>query len=326
MIGNNDIKTSEILIDYLEGQLDKHDKKLVEDWINANAENKIFFNEVKEIWENDEKTHYFDEINMHDELERLHKGIDNDSSNKSINFSLLLKIAAIFIVAIGLFYLFSHKSQEMKMLSTSNQITTDTLNDGTLISLNKRSTLKYPEKFRKQRKVILEGEAFFEVNPDKNKPFIVDCGKAKVVVCGTSFNVEAYPGKNIIVTVKTGEVYLAKNETPTENISKSSIIKEGQKGVFSLSEDNIQIEENDHLNFLSWKDGVLIFKDAKLAEVAKVLEEHFEVEIKINDKKISGRRLTADFDNMELLTILEIIKTTLGIDYRIDNNNIEFFQ
>ncbi len=326
MIGNNDIKTSELLIDYLEGHLNEQDKKMVEDWINANDENNIFFNEVKEIWENDEKTHYFDEINMNNELEKINKNIDNDSSTKSINFSLWLKIAAMFIVAIGLFYLFRSKNQEIKTLSSANQIASDTLSDGTRVCLNKRSTLKYPEKFKKQRKVMLEGEAFFNVIPNKNKPFVVDCGKAKVIVHGTSFNVKAYPNEDIIVTVRTGEVFLAKSETIIENIPTSKLIAKGQTGVFSLSEESLSINKNININYLAWKDGVLKFKDTKLAEVAEVLEDHFNVKIKIKNETLKNRRLTANFDNMELLTILEIIKTSLGIQYSKKDDNIVFFQ
>lgn len=326
MNGNNDIKTTEILIDYLEGQLHGQDKKMVDDWINANEENKKFFNEVKEIWKDDEKTHYFNEINMHDEIKRLNKSIDNESSNKSINFSILFKIAAIFIVAIGIFYFLRNKEQEVKMLTATNTIVSDTLNGGTRVCLNKRSTLKYPEKFRKQRKVILEGEAFFEVIPDKNKPFIVDCGEAKAIVLGTSFNVKAYPDEDIIITVKTGKVFLADNKTSIKNIPASNCIIKGQSGIFSLSEKKVHVEKNDNINFLAWQDGVLKFKDTKLSKVAKTLEEHFNVTINIKNKALKNCRLTANFDNMELLTILEIIKTSLGIEYSKEGNNIVFFQ
>ncbi len=179
---------------------------------------------------------------------------------------------------------------------------------------------------RELSKVFLEGEAFFEVIPDKNKPFIVDCGKAKVVVLGTSFNIKAYPGENIIVTVKNGRVFLAKSGTCIKNMPNSNLITKGQNGIFSLAKDTLYVKKNDNINYLAWKDGVLKFKDTRLKKVARVLENHFNVEIKIKDKRLKRRRLTANFDNMELDTILEIIKATLGIDYIKKGNTIVFIQ
>ena len=142
------------------------------------------------------------------------------------------------------------------------------------------------------------------------------------MVLGTVFNVNAYLDSNVIVTVQSGKVAVINKDTKIKNIATENIVKPGQKAVYSAQTEKLKVYENDTLNYQSWRTGILHFKDTRLSEVAKTLEKQYKVTIIIDNKKLKKCRLTADFDNKTIESVLEVIKATLGIDYKIEENQI----
>ncbi|MBA4407967.1 MAG: hypothetical protein C0397_00920 [Odoribacter sp.] len=237
-------------------------------------------------------------------------------TNPVFRIAAALVFAAILLVSgYVVIYSPSAKSNLLEVSATHQVVNTYTLPDGTLVSLNTDTKLKYPKKFsRNTREVTIEGEAFFEVKPNKNKPFIIHAGKAQIKVLGTSFNVNAYPETKLVeVTVETGKVQvIIKTTEPLQ--TNELILTPGDKGTLVYSSNSLLKTTNRNPNFLAWKTHNLIFKATSLVEVIEDLEKVYKVNIRLADSKLNGLLLTAQFNNYSLDFILEVIETTFQIE------------
>lgn len=207
-------------------------------------------------------------------------------------------------------------THELLEISATDQILkTFTLPDGTLVSLNTDTKLQFPKRFgRKTREVTIIGEAFFEVKPNKNKPFIIHAGKAQIKVLGTSFNVSAYPETKLVeVIVETGKVQVVNKTTETE-LTNELILAPGDKGTLVYSSNSLLKTTNQDPNFLAWKTHNLIFKATSLAEVIGNLEKVYKINIRLADSRLNGLLLTAQFNDYPLDFILKVIETTFQIE------------
>ena len=232
--------------------------------------------------------------------------------------------AALLLVS-GYEVFYGSSSDSMLEISATDQIlNTFKLPDGTLVSLNSATKIKYPKKFgRKTREVSIEGEAFFEVKPNKNKPFIIHAGKAQIKVIGTSFNVSAYPGSKLVeVIVETGKVQVL-NQIPETIQTDELILSPGDKGTLEYSGNSLLKTTNRDPNFIAWKTRNLIFKATSLIEVIGNLEKVYKVNIRLADPKLNGLLLTAQFNDYSLDFILKVIETTFQIEaQKIDGQYI----
>jgi len=184
-----------------------------------------------------------------------------------------------------------------------------------LVSLNSDTHLSYPKRFGNQtREVIIEGEAFFEVKPNKNKPFIIHVRNAQIKVLGTSFIVNAYPDSLLMeVIVKTGKVQVT-NQIAESKHSNELILNPGDKGTLILSNNTLLKTSNENLNFMAWKTHDLIFKATSLGEVIGLLEKVYKVRIQLHDPKSNELLLTAHFNNYSLDFILKVIEATFQME------------
>jgi len=259
--------------------------------------------------------------------EKVKLRIHNQSASKQVKMRKLISNPLFRIAAAILFgallltsgYEMFYKpaaSSELLEISANNQVLNKfTLSDGTLVSLNSNTKVFYPKKFgQKTREVSIEGEAFFEVKPNKNKPFIIHAGKAQIKVLGTSFNVSAYPGKKLVeVIVKTGKVQVLNKMAKTVETNEL-ILTPGEKGTLVYSNNSFLKTTNQDLNFLAWKTRNLIFNATSLSEVVENLEKVYKVNIRLADPKLNGLLLTAQFNDYSLDFILSVIETTFKIE------------
>ncbi|MFA5327466.1 MAG: FecR domain-containing protein [Prolixibacteraceae bacterium] len=256
---------------------------------------------------------------------RIHSQMSTGKTNlRKIIYNPVFRLAAAVLVAAVLlvsgYEVFFTPSATEKMLvisATDQVLNTFTLPDGTLVSLNSDTKVTYPKKFgRNTREVSIEGEAFFEVKPNKNKPFIIHAGKAQIKVLGTSFNVNAYPQlKQVEVIVETGKVQVL-NQVAETTRTNELILTPGDKGTLVFSSNSLLKTTNQDPNFLAWKTHNLIFKATSLSEVIENLEKVYKVKIRLADSKLSGLLLTAQFNNYSLDFILKVIETTFQIEAR----------
>ena len=237
-------------------------------------------------------------------------------SNPMYRFAAAILIAAVLLVS-GYEVFYNPSATEVMLeLTTANKVlNTFTLPDGTLVTLNSDTKVFYPKKFgRKTREISIEGEAFFEVKPNKNKPFIIHAGKAQIKVVGTSFSVSAYPETKLVeVIVQTGKVQVMNKMAETLQ-TEELILTPGDKGTLVYESKTLQKTTNQDPNFLAWKTHNLIFKATSLREVIENLEKVYKVNISLADPKLNELLLTAQFNNYPLDFILKVIETTFKIE------------
>ena len=163
-------------------------------------------------------------------------------SNPMYRFAAAILIAAVLLVS-GYEVFYNPSATEVMLeLTTANKVlNTFTLPDGTLVTLNSDTKVFYPKKFgRKTREISIEGEAFFEVKPNKNKPFIIHAGKAQIKVVGTSFSVSAYPETKLVeVIVQTGKVQVMNKMAETLQ-TEELILAPGDKGTLVYESKTLQ--------------------------------------------------------------------------------------
>lgn len=190
------------------------------------------------------------------------------------------------------------------------------LADGTEVWLNANSKLRYPEHFdEKQRVVELHGEAFFDVEKNKEKPFVVQTNKMNIKVTGTQFNVNAYDTeKYFVASLIEGSIsVLCKN-----NLNNTYALSPQQKIV--VSDDTSEVTMFDNNDFMSWKDGMFVFDDMLLTELIKKLELYYDVSIRVDNTKLGDLRYTGKFrqsDGVE--SVLRKLQIVYPFSYEKDD-------
>lgn len=262
--------------------------------------------------------HAWEKVHMRIQKQsKLHQTkIRSLASNPIFRIAAAVLFAALLLVSGYEVYNNDSENKEIVEISETNQILKSfILPDGTEISLNSDTKIKYPKQFAEDiREVTIEGEAFFHVKPNKAKPFIIHAGNAQIKVLGTSFNVNAYPSaKTVEVTVETGKVQvLNKIASPKEN--NEVILMPGEKGTLNNSGNLLIKSTNQNPNFLAWKTHNLVFKATLLPEVIENLKKVYKVDISLADPKLNNLLLTAQFNDYPLDFILDVIKSTFQIE------------
>ncbi|MEL7585258.1 MAG: FecR domain-containing protein [Prolixibacteraceae bacterium] len=185
------------------------------------------------------------------------------------------------------------------------------LPDGSAVTLNHGTRIDYPDEFRNDiREILIEGEAFFEVSPDPERPFVIHAGKATIKVLGTSFNVNAYPAnESVEVIVETGKVQITKTK-PDATGDREIILDPGERGVLMTINDELRKSRNDNPNFLAWKTREFVFVKTSLKEVIEQLNKVYHVQVKAKDTHVEKLLLTARFEGRSLDFILKVISMT----------------
>jgi transmembrane sensor len=191
------------------------------------------------------------------------------------------------------------------------------LTDGSIVTLNEGSIIKIDDSFKDQRNLKLEGgEAYFEVQPDKNKPFTVYFSDYWLVVVGTKFNVRNISTEKIKeITVTEGIVRVFDN-----NNKEGIEVKHGEQ--LRLSKGTEPVLQNvETLNYISWKTGNLDFKRARLEEVAVLLSRKFEEEI-ILANQIKNCKFTGDLSGLSIDEALKIISSSTSLKVEKSNHKL----
>jgi len=200
-----------------------------------------------------------------------------------------------------------------------------TLPDGSTVKMNASTKIEYPDHFAGDvRKVKLSGEAFFEVTRDTSHPFIIETANASVEVLGTSFNVSAYPGaEKVEVNVKTGKVKLTQHAMGSID-SKSVLLPAGERGWIKIADGKVGHEMNLDPNYSAWITKEIVFQRTPLSEAFTVLENTYHVRIKMESPEIGRMPYTANFANLKLDYIIDVIARTHKLKVNRNGEEIVF--
>jgi transmembrane sensor len=192
-----------------------------------------------------------------------------------------------------------------------------TLPDGSTVLLNALSELTYLEDFSDSlRWVELTGEAYFEVEKDANKPFIVKTADLATHVLGTSFNVRHRSVENQIqIALLSGSISI---NVPDENI----LLEPGDIAVFDCNKESLVKGKWDYKKDFGWKDGLLYFEQAKLEEIKEKIEMWYGVQIDVSNETDKSRHFTGSFRNESLRNVLESLSFTFDFSYQLKDKHV----
>lgn len=314
----------ELLIKFLLKETDSYENELVDKWLALDAANVKHFNQLKFLWDSSKRLASESKVDENAAWERFKQKAEEQSSGKIIPLKRTnwLRIAAILCVLVGagwLSYRFVIRPNLFpESLALQTQINTriDTLPDGSVITLNKFSELKYPEKFvGNSRNISLEqGEAFFDVAKNKSKPFIIRVKDVTVKVVGTSFNIKI-TGKNTEVIVETGIVQVSKNGKTIELLPSEKVTVNNQNS--SLIKEN----STDHL-YNYYRSKEFEANNTPLKRVIEVLNEAYGANIVLEREELGEMPLTTTFKNESLDDILDVISKTFNLKVEKKNKTI----
>lgn len=195
-----------------------------------------------------------------------------------------------------------------------------TLGDGTKVWLNSDTKLRYPVAFTgKKRQVYLEGEAYFDVTKNAEKPFIVSVKDANVKVLGTSFNVKAYNEEDLIsTTLVEGKVSFK-----SEKLKKELVLAPGEQGNVISESGALTKKKVDVSLYTSWKDGRMAFKGERMEDILRTLSRWYDVEIFYMNEKCKDILFTGDVKRYnDFNSILKIIEITNLVRFKAKGRTI----
>lgn len=198
-----------------------------------------------------------------------------------------------------------------------------TLSDGTVVSLNSGTSLRYPEQFgiNGKRNVYLSGEAFFEVAKDKLHPFIVNANQVDVEVLGTKFNVSAYPeNPTVNSTLVEGSIEMYE----VTNKQNTVLLRPNQMATWQNNSKKITTKAVDPSFYTAWTKGEIAFKDTPFSTIAKIIQRTYDVEI-INENAVLAKQNftgTIKISESSVENILELLKRDTPFNYTIKQNTI----
>jgi transmembrane sensor len=242
---------------------------------------------------------------------------DNGPARVRFMKNTFIRVAAAVLIIIGLsvtaVYMNNSGAFSKRIIMATNSDQKNlrfTLPDGSSVTLNRNSELSYRQILGKHRRdVRLAGEAFFEIAPDASKPFIIDAGKAKVKVVGTTFNVITKNSESAVeVYVKTGKVMLTDNSG-----SKSLLLDPEFVGTMDSNISGKSINNNP--NYMSWNTGLLVYNGQKLDVVFKDLKRVYNMDIVADDPAILDNKWTSPIDNQPQDTIIRLICASFNLSY-----------
>ena len=284
------------------------------EWVKKSEANLKFFQQSKAIWERLNRPKDNVEFDSMDGQQRMLSKIKQRHAKGRIRkLQYRISIAASILLLIGFSCLilnFVSSSRKSILYSTlDKEIKEIVLPDGSHVWLNENSVLQTAKAFNKnQRKVWLQGEAYFEVTHDKEKAFKVLTGKLTTIVLGTSFNLKAYEKDEVQLTVKTGKVKFYNRFSFDER----KVFTAGFMGDYSSINGKIVQSQNINLNYLSWKTGVFKFSKTPLNKVCEILSSYYKINIQ-STLKDPGLILTGTFQNEDIEDILSTIAITLDL-------------
>lgn len=202
------------------------------------------------------------------------------------------------------------------MIASGTNAQQQKLADGSEVFLNKHSKLTVSGSFNnKERKLKLEGEAFFEVK-HSDKPFVIEAGGVQIQDIGTAFNVKAEPGSDSVMVFVTEGIVDVKTE------QTSLRLYQNQGAIYIRSADAlVEMKTGRKNNITAYKTKVFHFQAAKLADVLADLNEVYDNRIRLENKALDGCRITVDFNDEPIETIVMVITETLGLTFEAEGNS-----
>lgn len=312
------------LFRYVNRELTGQELIEVEEWINASKENRKMAEDFYELSFAVTSLQIIKRSAPQKALAKVNRQIREKQFRKLVLFvQRVAALLALPLLILSGFLLMQPREETpvsyLEARMTPGMTGSTVLPDGTKIWLNSSSSLTYPSRFQGQtREVTLDGEAYFDVAGNAEKPFIVHTGKSSVKVLGTQFNVDAYSSNGFTTTtlVEGSVEFSYQNE---DNISRTILLKPNEQICYDKKNSQTQIGETYVPKDIAWKNGQIVLKETPLSDILWILRKRFNVEFIIKDSTFYNYSFTGVFANQQIERVLEHFKRSSGIHYKMNH-------
>lgn len=323
----NLIYTDENIVKYFAGELQDKKLEVMEKNIMNDKEKEQQIKDFSRLWEKSALLGAYDKIDVDSDWEKVRQKMGFSNKAKKIPITqYFLRIAAILIAVISLGFLLNQIFKQDKVAPVINdymQIAASdipkevTLPDNTVVTLNKNARLVYNNNYsNNNRDVILEGEAYFQVERNEALPFRVFIGNSTIEVLGTSFNIK--PDKEaLLVGVVKGHVAVyetVKKENRIDLLKNEQVMLDTKEYVFDAVSPLNQ-------NMLAWRTHRLQFKSNPLKEVFEIVAEYYGKELEIDKNLNLSWKFDGEFSNQTIEEVIGYIKLTTPKEYEVEITN-----
>lgn len=311
----------DLIIKYLLKETSEEDEIQVKDWISSSSDNAKEFSRFEMIWsiskELEQESDADTDLAWNKFTARVSKIQKIEAPIRSVNQRFgWLKVAAVLFIVAGAWSFYSLYLNAYETIKSQSLVRIEILPDGSEVTLNKNTLLSYRRNFQGNvRSVKLEsGEVFFNVNPDKNKPFIIEAHDITVEVVGTSFNVK-HANQQTEVIVETGTVKVSMADQVVE-------LRAGEKITIGDKQTILRKEANTDQLYNYYRSKIFVADSTPLWRVVEILNEAYGVNIIIENDIHKNLPLNATFKEESLVEILNVITETFKITAVKENGRI----
>lgn len=372
IVENVPANIEEIIVSLFSGVASDEEANQLRAWVNESSDNREILNKYRQIYlliQIYGKQKNFDSEEAWKKLKHLLPEVRSQASKRSLTW--FYRVAAIFILAfsagMGVMYLSLKTPPALLAIVETEQPeyfaeytvpygskAKVVLPDSSSVWMNAGSTLRYGSNFNQQeRNVYIEGEAYFQVTKNAEKPFFVNTSVITLKVLGTSFNVKAYPEENHIeTTVESGTVQLLSAIEGKQ--AEKLLLTAGQKMTVPKTASNPELKEISPLPaekmiahtgykpegdakitiaknvatelYTSWKDERWLLEKEPLESLAVKLGRRFNVQIVFTDESLKNYSFTGTLNDETLEQVLEVIKLSSPIDFKVKQNKVNLFR
>jgi transmembrane sensor len=298
-----------ILEKQLKGSQDPAEMQVLDQWRKEKAEHELFYRQLTRLWQESGAVLQEPVYDANKAWEKLDATLRPKRTIRPI-YRLLMAACVLGVLCVAGWMLLGRNAlKSVQLADKSNRQLT--LPDGSTVVLRKGASITYPESF-KERAVILNGEAFFDVQPDKNRPFRIQTARAVIEVLGTSFIINSNKQYDQLV-VTSGKVAFIDKERHVVSARETA----------TLDEKGFNITPVKDSNYLSWQTGILKFENTPIDQVAATLSDYYNLPIKLdNGLTTSQYTITAKFEQQPVEQVLEEIKLLVNLSYRKQHDTI----
>ncbi|MDR1201106.1 MAG: FecR domain-containing protein [Tannerellaceae bacterium] len=302
----------DLLHKYFAGETTPEEEKEIMDWTELSADNYRSYLKERKGW---------NALLVNTDLQPIPQMVRHKRSVNPWIFSTVAASVAL-LIALSQWFIPAKQSEEkwQSIWVPPGQRAQVTLDDGTTVWLNSQSTLHFPASFRNGRRIVeLNGEGFFDVEENKEQPFIVHTKKYDIEVLGTNFNVLAYKDHEVFeVSLLSGSVQIHSSESTTPEV----ILKPNQKVIESSG--RLQVEPIDNFEHFRWREGLICLDDERFEELIKKFSLYFDIRITVENPQFLEYRCTGKFRQSDGVDYaLRVLQRKMKFNYIRDNESNE---
>ena len=296
----------DLLVKYLLQEASPEERLTIDHWLAADPANQRHYDQLRLIWEKSLQTSLPDVTGEEEQAwqtlkQNLHRR--RQTPIRALRWAATAASAAA--VLFGFFW-WRYTPTPWQQTIARDAIRIDTLADGSIVTLNKHSSLAQSPAFdAKERAVTLEGEAFFRIAPDKDRPFYIKTNGITITVLGTSFNVRTQ-NKKTVVRVETGLIEI---ENPQSKIHVAA----GETITLGQNDSALQKQPAGTTLYKYYQPRDFICHDTPLGDLVDALNQAYGDSIVIENPTLRQLPITTAFHDESLPQILDVIKKTLDI-------------